>query len=92
MEIPEGGFVVLLGANGAGKTTTLKGISGLLKTEGGQVTSGRIEFFGERIDNKSPEDIFDLGIVQVMEGRRIFRYLTTEENIVLGDSTKCEGE
>lgn len=84
LEIPDGAIVALLGANGAGKTTILKAISGLLRTEEGEVTDGRIEFLGERIDKKDPENIFRLGIVQVMEGRRIFKYLTTEENLVVG--------
>jgi branched-chain amino acid transport system ATP-binding protein len=86
IEIPEGGMIALLGANGAGKTTTLKAISGLLRTEGGNVTDGKIEFLGERIDKKEPEEIFDMGIVQVMEGRRIFKYLTAEENLLVGTS------
>src|ERR671919_441059 len=50
LEVPEGQIVALLGANGAGKSTTLKAISGLLKTEEGEVTDGTIEFLGERID------------------------------------------
>ncbi|MGD9300147.1 MAG: ABC transporter ATP-binding protein [Desulfobacterales bacterium] len=84
ISIPEEGIVAILGANGAGKTTILKGISGLLKTEEGEVTDGRIEFLGARIDRTYAEDIFDLGVVQVMEGRRIFPYLTTEENLSVG--------
>ena len=46
LEVPEGGIVALLGANGAGKSTTLKAISGLLRTERGDVTKGGIEFHG----------------------------------------------
>ena len=42
LQIPEGGIVALLGANGAGKSTTLKAISGLLRTERGDVTKGAI--------------------------------------------------
>ncbi|MGU3847236.1 ATP-binding cassette domain-containing protein, partial [Vibrio diabolicus] len=57
LEVPKGQIVTLLGANGAGKSTTLKAISGLLKTEDGEVTRGEINFMGERIDNKSPEEI-----------------------------------
>lgn len=53
LEVPKGQIVTLLGANGAGKSTTLKAISGLLKTEDGEVTRGEITFMGERIDNKS---------------------------------------
>ena len=54
LEVAEGQIVALLGANGAGKTTTLKAISGLLKTEGGKVTDGSIEFMGRRIDGLRP--------------------------------------
>lgn len=90
ISVPEGGIVALLGANGAGKTTILKGISGLLRTEEGEVTDGSIEFIGSRIDRTYAEDIFDFGIVQVMEGRRIFPYLTTEENLSVGAKNKSD--
>src|SRR5437762_1705952 len=50
LNVREGGITTLLGANGAGKTTTLKAISGLLRTERGEVTKGSIELSGERID------------------------------------------
>jgi len=89
LKISDREMVALLGANGAGKTTTLKAISGLLRTEEGEITDGRVEFLGERIDRKSPEDIFDMGIVQVMEGRRIFIHLSTEENLVVGGGRKA---
>ncbi len=81
LEVAQGKIVSLLGGNGAGKTTTLKAISGLLRTEVGEVTDGSIEFEGERIDRKTPEEIVKLGIVQVMEGRRLFDHLTVEENL-----------
>ncbi|MDQ7031076.1 MAG: ABC transporter ATP-binding protein [Ardenticatenia bacterium] len=80
----DGQIVALLGANGAGKTTTLKAISGLLATELGEVTRGTIEFAGQRIDRLPPEEIVRLGIVQVMEGRRLFQHLTVEENLLTG--------
>ena len=73
--VPDGGIVALLGANGAGKSTILKAISGLLKHEDGQVTDGSIEFLGERIDRMGPEKIAKMGIVQVIEGRRVFEHL-----------------
>ncbi|HYB20158.1 MAG TPA: ATP-binding cassette domain-containing protein, partial [Thermodesulfobacteriota bacterium] len=72
MAVPQGGIVALLGANGAGKSTTLKAISGLLKHEDGEVTDGSIEFMGVRIDRKNPEEISKMGIIQVIEGRRVF--------------------
>jgi branched-chain amino acid transport system ATP-binding protein len=84
IQVPKGQIIALLGANGAGKTTTLKAISGLLLREEGQVTRGSIEFSGQRIDQLAPEDIVQLGIVQVLEGRRLFEHLTVEENLIVG--------
>jgi branched-chain amino acid transport system ATP-binding protein len=84
IEVKEDQIVGLLGANGAGKTTMLKAISGLLKTEEGEVTEGNIIFLGERIDRKDPEELVRKGIAQVMEGRRIFQHLTVEENLLVG--------
>ncbi len=84
LEVPEGKIVALLGANGAGKTTTLKAISGVLRTELGEVTDGSIEFDVLRIDRMDPEAIVRMGIVQVMEGRRLFEHLTVEENLLVG--------
>src|ERR1700685_3526614 len=54
LEVPQGAIVALLGAHGAGKSTTLKAISGLLKTEDGEVTRGEIIFEGARIDGFDP--------------------------------------
>jgi len=84
LEVPEGKIVTLLGANGAGKTSTLKAISGVLLTELGEVTDGSIEFDGQPIDRMDPEEIVKLGIVQIMEGRRLFEHLTVEENLLTG--------
>ena len=84
LDVEEGKIVALLGANGAGKTTTLKAISGLLKTEDGEVTDGSIEFMGRRIDGRDPEAICRLGIVQVMEGRKVLESMTVEENLRIG--------
>ena len=84
LEVPDSGIVTLLGANGGGKTTTLKAISGLLVSEEGEVTDGSIEFDGKRIDRITPEERVQMGIVQVMEGRRVFEHLNTEENLLVG--------
>jgi branched-chain amino acid transport system ATP-binding protein len=86
-----GGITTLLGANGAGKTTTLKAISGLLHSERGEVTKGAIELDGERIDRLPPHDVVKRGIVQVLEGRRVFEHLTTEENLVAGAHVQSDG-
>ncbi len=91
LEVGKGQIVALLGANGAGKTTTLKAISGLLWTELGQVTRGSIDFQGERIDRLGPEEIVERGIVQVMEGRRLFAHLTVEENLIAGALVRGNG-
>src|SRR5205807_2184965 len=80
----EGGITTLLGANGAGKTTTLKAVSGLLRSERGEVTKGSIEFNAQRIDRLAPHEVVRRGIVQVFEGRRVFEHLTTEENLIAG--------
>jgi branched-chain amino acid transport system ATP-binding protein len=84
MAVEDGAIVALLGANGAGKTTTLKAISGLLRVEEGEVTDGNIEWQGKRIDRKNAEQIGKLGIVQALEGRRVFEHLTAEENLQVG--------
>ena len=84
IDVPVGGIVALLGANGAGKSTTLKAISGLLKHEDGEVTDGSIEFSGKRIDKMSAEKIAKMGIVQVIEGRRVFEHLSVEQNLKVG--------
>ena len=88
LEVPRGSVVALLGANGAGKSTTLKAISGLLKTEEGEVTRGEIVFDGQRIDGTDPDQIVRRGIFQVMEGRRVIADMTTLENLRLGAFTR----
>ena len=88
LEVPEGKIVGLLGSNGAGKSTTLKAISGLLKQEDGEVTDGTIVFKGEEIHHQDAEDTVRKGIFQVMEGRRVFEHLTTEENLIAGGYTR----
>lgn len=88
LKIKKGQIVSLLGSNGAGKTTTLKAISGLLKPENGEVTEGSIEYDGRPIHNLSPEEITRMGIIQVLEGRQEFKYLTVEENLRVGTATR----
>jgi branched-chain amino acid transport system ATP-binding protein len=92
LSVPQGAIVALLGANGAGKSTTLKAISGLLKTENGEVTRGEILFAGQRIDGTDPDKIVRRGIFQVMEGRRIIADMTALENLKLGAFTRSDRE
>ena len=82
VEVPQGGMVALLGANGAGKSTTLKSVSGLLVPERGEVTRGDIRFMGQDIAGLAPQARVKRGIVQVLEGRRVFEHLTPDENLV----------
>lgn len=88
LTVPAGRVVALLGGNGAGKTTTLRAVSSLLRGERGAVTKGSIELRGERIENMTPSDLVQRGVVQVMEGRHCFAHLTIEENLLAGAYTR----
>jgi branched-chain amino acid transport system ATP-binding protein len=90
LKIQDGSIIALLGGNGAGKSTTLKAISGLLKSELGKVTSGSIEWDGQKIENGNPEKTARMGIIQVKEGRDIFEHLTTEENLLVGSNMRSD--
>jgi branched-chain amino acid transport system ATP-binding protein len=83
-QVEKGQCVTLLGPNGAGKSTTLKAISGLLKEETGEISRGNIMWNDQRLDVHSPEDIVHEGVIQVIEGRPLFRHLTVEENLQTG--------
>jgi branched-chain amino acid transport system ATP-binding protein len=78
-DVEEGEIVAVVGANGTGKTTLLKTISGILKP-----TSGTITFDGKRIEHLAPNEIVDLGISQIPEGRHLFTEMTVLENLELG--------
>ena len=84
MEVPDKSVVALLGANGAGKTTVLRAISGLLNFHKASIIRGSIVFDGERLDRLNATQIVQRGIVQVLEGRRLFADLTVDENLRTG--------
>jgi branched-chain amino acid transport system ATP-binding protein len=71
-------YVALLGPNGAGKSTILHAVSGLIPK-----TSGEVWFDGEDISQASARDIVKKGLVQVLEGHRVFRTLSVEDNLLL---------
>ncbi len=71
--------VALVGANGAGKTTTLSAISGLLRN-----CEGRILFEGEDLRVLQPSEIVARGVIHVPEGRRLFPFMTVQENLEMG--------
>jgi len=81
--IHQGEIVTILGSNGAGKSTLLKTISGLVKMQNGSIT-----FMGQDISKLRPNEIVELGIVHVPEGRRIFGTMTVLENLELGGFTQ----
>jgi branched-chain amino acid transport system ATP-binding protein len=91
LQVPEEGIVALLGANGAGKSTTLKAISGLLRTERGEVTKGGVELGGQAIHRRAASEVVRRGVVQVMEGRHVFEHLTVEDNLLAGGYTRRNG-
>lgn len=84
LTVREGEFVALLGANGAGKTTLLKAASNLLPAERGRITGGQILFHGADVTADQPARHIRAGLVPVLEGRRCFRSLSIEENLLTG--------
>jgi branched-chain amino acid transport system ATP-binding protein len=88
LEVGDGKIVALLGINGAGKTTTIRAISGMLKTEDGEIIGGSVEFDNKRIDKYNPADIAGMGISQVLEGRRVLEHMTVEQNLMVGAYTR----
>jgi len=81
--VNSGETVVLLGTNGNGKSTLMKSIMGIVRPSAGTIVA---EIEGERHDliGRPTEEIVDLGIALVPEGRRLFPRLTVEENLLLG--------
>lgn len=83
LRVEEKEVVCLLGGNASGKSTTMKTILGLVKPK-----RGRVEFRGSRIDGKPPSEVVKAGISPVLEGRRLFPYLTVQENLLMGAYTR----
>ncbi|CAN5900702.1 ABC transporter ATP-binding protein [soil metagenome] len=79
MDVRAGEFVVMLGRNGAGKSTLLHAVSGLVPKR-----AGSVRFEGRDLSAASPRDIVKAGIVQVLEGHRVFHTLSVEDNLLIG--------
>ena len=79
VSVAAGEIVALLGPNGAGKSTLVNTISGLL-----QPRVGHIRFEGQRIDGTPAHRRAAMGIAHVLERRRLFPFLTVEDNVLLG--------
>ncbi len=87
IDVEEGSIVAMLGANGAGKTTVLKTISGALEPQKGSVT-----FEGEDVTAKEPDVVARRGVAHVPEGREVFPFLSTEENLRMGAFTRDKAD
>jgi branched-chain amino acid transport system ATP-binding protein len=83
LEVRGGETVVLLGTNGNGKSTLMKCVMGLLRPTAGTIVA-ELDGASHDLTALSTEQIVDLGIVLVPEGRRLFPMLTVEENLYLG--------
>jgi branched-chain amino acid transport system ATP-binding protein len=84
LRVELGRCTVLLGPNGAGKSTTLKAISGVLSTDDGEVSAGSIRFNGEIITGAGAQSTVSSGLIHVVEGRKVLRHLTVEQNLLVG--------
>src|SRR4051794_5194997 len=92
LEVQAGSVVAVLGSNGAGKTSLLRAISRALGSYGGAVTGGTIRYQGTDLAGLDASAVVRRGLVQVPEGRRVFRDLTVEENLRAGGYTVRDGK
>lgn len=79
MGLPAGGIITLIGANGAGKSSILKAISGIAKP-----SAGEVRFKDQVISGRPAHEIVGMGIVNVPEGRKLFKLMTVKENLRIG--------
>lgn len=86
MEVREGEVLAIIGANGAGKTTLMRSVTGLI-TNG----PGQIRFKGQDISGLRADQVAELGLAMVPEGRQLFPSLTVEENLLIGAQTGRKG-
>jgi len=85
ISLNKGETVALIGANGAGKSSILRAITGLTG-----IRSGSVHFEDTQIDGRNPADIVANGIAMVPEGRRIFRYMSVKDNLLMGAFTRTD--
>lgn len=86
IEVEAGEIVAVVGANGAGKSTLLRSVSGLIRSP-----PERIRLDGTPIGGRRPDEIANLGVALVPEGRRIFPSLSIEENLLMGKRSGRSG-
>lgn len=87
INVTKGQVVTILGANGAGKTTTMNTIAGLIKSSG-----GRIEYLGNDVTGKRPDQLLRQGLALVPEGRGILSSMTVLENLEMGAYHRSDDE
>jgi len=83
LDVAPGETVVLLGTNGNGKSTLMKCVMGVVRPSAGRIVAD-IDGVQHDLTRLSTEEIVDLGVALVPEGRRLFPKLTVEENLLLG--------
>ena len=83
IQVEEGETVALIGANGAGKSSILRAITGLAP-----IKSGEIHYMGERLDGTQAAKIVEMGISMVPEGRRVFPFMSVQDNLLMGAFTR----
>lgn len=86
LRVDAGEIVCLIGSNGAGKSTLLKTLSGVLPLSGGSIS-----FAGRPLGDRTPQEIVQLGIAHVPEGRRLFGGMTVRENLLMGAYLRRDG-
>jgi branched-chain amino acid transport system ATP-binding protein len=82
--VPAAHIVTILGANGAGKSTTLKAISGMLRSDSGDIVTGHVILEGKDVTGLSAHQMVRRGVIHVMEGRFVFPDLSVRENLLMG--------
>lgn len=85
IEVNTGETVALIGANGAGKSSILRAITGLAR-----ISSGAIQYNGARIDGTPAARLVEQGIAMVPEGRRVFPYMSVQDNLLMGAFTRTD--
>ena len=83
LEVPDNQIVAIVGGNGAGKSTLIKAITGLIP-----LTSGTVEYNGEKLNGLSPDKIMQKGVCLEPEGRQLFPNMTVEDNLDIGSCTR----
>lgn len=83
LDVPEGAIVAVIGPNGSGKSTLFNAITGLVHPQ-----SGRIEFAGQRLIGRRPDQVLSAGVARTFQNIRLFPHLTVMENVLIGQHSR----